>query len=286
MDSRALAPADNLVRAVSEPTLLRDATTGDQPTLFGHFAVFNRWTEIDSWLEGRFLERIAPGAFTRTMDEHRDRIRVLYDHGHDPSLGNRVLGTIDTLEEDRTGAYYEVTLHRGLESEYPLLMDGLRAGNYGASFRFRVVADERIEPLKSTKANPERLMERTITDVDLYEFGPVTFPAYADASAGVRSMTDEFMQYLDDPWYVLDLVERVGVDRVRKMFVMRETVPPTAPAVIATSNNVDAPTEVNDASERAAHGPSEQKEIPTDLASRKMLARQIEAFRYGFGKGY
>jgi len=36
--------------------------------------------------------------------------------------------------------------------------------------------------------NPDALPERTIHEVELFEFGPVTFPAYAGATAGVRSV--------------------------------------------------------------------------------------------------
>ncbi len=35
--------------------------------------------------------------------------------------------------------------------------------------------------------NPDALPERTITDVQLFEFGPVTWPAYAGATAGLRA---------------------------------------------------------------------------------------------------
>jgi hypothetical protein len=53
-----------------------------EPTLFGHFAVFNEWTEIDSMFEGHFLERIAPGAFKKTFREQQQK--VLFQHGQDP----------------------------------------------------------------------------------------------------------------------------------------------------------------------------------------------------------
>jgi hypothetical protein len=41
---------------------LRSAANGGMPTLVGHFASFNEWTEIRSTVEGHFMERIAPGA--------------------------------------------------------------------------------------------------------------------------------------------------------------------------------------------------------------------------------
>src|SRR5690606_21613781 len=71
------APTDRLVRALSPAALtLRDATENDDDpgdgrlaTLDVNFARFNVWNEIDSWFEGRFLERVAPGAFRKTMKE-------------------------------------------------------------------------------------------------------------------------------------------------------------------------------------------------------------------------
>lgn len=67
------------------------------------------------------------------------------------------------------------------------VLPGLRAGLYGSSFKFRV-RDEDVarSPARST-SNPEGLEERTIRDAKVFEFGPVTFPAYAGATAGARS---------------------------------------------------------------------------------------------------
>src|SRR5262245_130360 len=70
------------------------------PTMVGHFAMFNVWYEINSWYEGRFLERVAPGAFRKTFRENGDRIRVLLEHGYDPSVGDKPLGAPDELRED------------------------------------------------------------------------------------------------------------------------------------------------------------------------------------------
>jgi HK97 family phage prohead protease len=209
--SMSAAPTDNLVRAWARPeaTSLRAASDGDGSTMFGHFAVFNQWTEIDSWFEGRFLEQIAPGAFKETFRAKADQIRVLYDHGADPQIGNKPLGTPDVLREDRQGAYYEVGL---FDASYVNdLKPAINARQLGASFRFRVTGEEWSTPSESSKANPQQLDERTITGVELYEFGPVTFPAYPDASAGLRSRTDEFLEhFLNDPLFVARFKERVG----------------------------------------------------------------------------
>lgn len=177
-------------------------------TLVGHFAVFNQWTEISSWYEGDFLERIAPGAFAEVFRDWSG-VRVLYDHGYDPSVGNKPLGTISSLREDAKGAAYEVALFE--EAGYVAdLLPACRANQFGASFRFRVAGEAWLEPDKPSAWNPGKLPERTITKVaPLYEFGPVTFPAYAGATAGVRSGTDQFFdRLLSDPAFVARMAER------------------------------------------------------------------------------
>lgn len=180
-------------RAVARPRLplaeLRAPVAADKntdPVLFGHFAVFDTPTEIDSMFEGHFIERIAPGAFKKTFRELSPR--VLFQHGKDPYLGDKVLGTPDPLREDEIGAPYNVPLFRGLPE---LLLDGIRAGEYGASFRFRVLREQWDENPDPSDDNPDGLPERMLKEVQVPEFGPVTFPAYASATAGLRSATGD-----------------------------------------------------------------------------------------------
>ncbi len=188
-------PRDNIVRTLWPGPEFRASDDGDSiGVMSGHFAVFNQWTEIDSVREGNFLERIAPGAFTRTFAENRDSIRVLYDHGQDPHIGNKTLGVPRFLDEDREGAGYRVPL---FDTSYNRdLLPGLQSKppQYGASFRFSVDDEEFDRSAKKAAHNPKGLPERTIKAVNLYEFGPVTFPAYAGATAGVRSGTDDYLQ--------------------------------------------------------------------------------------------
>lgn len=280
MDSNA--PKDNLVRAFidSEAVHLRAADdNGDGRTLYGHFAVFNQWTEIDSWYEGRFLERLSPGAFQRTIDERRDQVKVLYDHGYDPQLGNKPLGPIRELREDKTGVYYEVGLIRTSYND-EFVLPAAEAGLLGASFRFKVTAEEWVEPKAATKRNPGKLPERTITDVDLYEFGPVTFPAYAEATAGVRSGTDDFLDRLmHDPRFMARFIERVGPNVAQRVL---ESLPPTA------QDNGGSKPATPPADTRRDNQPDDsadgQSRPDTSLAARRQMARRIEAERLGVGK--
>jgi len=186
-------PKENLVRASGPQDVeVREADgDGGMPTLTGHFAVFDQWTEINSFFEGRFMERFVHGAFKKTFAEGRSRMRALFQHGYDPQVGDKVLGPIEVLEEQERGAYYEVPL---LDTSYNRdLVPGLKAGLYGASFRFSVVKEEINNKPEPSDHNPDGLPERTVLEARVAEFGPVTFPAYEGATASVRSMTDEFV---------------------------------------------------------------------------------------------
>lgn len=189
-DEDLAPPRENLFRASRPGLEVRAAGDGAMPTLYGHFAVFDEWTEINDIFEGNFMERFLPGAFKKTFREQRDEIKVLFQHGHDPQIGDKPLGTIGTLEEDDIGARYEVPM---LDTTYNRdLVPGLEAGVYGASFRFRVLREEIDNEPEPSDANPEGLPERTVKEAQVYEFSPVTFPAYLGATAAVRSLSQHF----------------------------------------------------------------------------------------------
>jgi HK97 family phage major capsid protein/HK97 family phage prohead protease len=167
------------------------------PTMVGHFATFGDWYEVDSWIEGHFLESIGRRAFDKTIAESRSQMKVLYDHGQDPQIGNKILGPIEDLRTDRTGPKFAVPL---FDTSYNRdLRPGLEAGVYGSSFRFTVEKDAWDQSPEASDHNPAALPERTITEARVFEFGPVTFPANPNATAGVRSTTDAFYQRSRDP---------------------------------------------------------------------------------------
>jgi phage head maturation protease len=183
-------PTADLYRAMAPSVAhfeLREEGEGKPQTLVGHFARFNEWTEIDSWFEGRFMEQVAPGAFRDSFEARTPKIT--FNHGRDPDLGDKLLGAPVTVREDDIGGAYEAPLFAGVP---PLLLDGLRANAYGSSFRFGIDDEEIVHKPEVSDHNPEGLPERTIVKASVFEVGPVTFPAYANATAGVRSLTDEF----------------------------------------------------------------------------------------------
>lgn len=203
----------DIVRGLSRPVLSRADGDEAMPTMVVRFSPFGTWYEIDSWWEGRFLERTERGSFAKTMAENRANIKVLYDHGYDFQIGNKVLGPIDELVEDPDSARGDVPL---LDTSYNRdLLPGLEAGLYGSSFRFRVIRDEWNDEPGIADHNPEGIPERTIKEVRLFEFGPVTFPANPDATAGLRSLTDDYYARMSqrNPERVAELRSRVARTR-------------------------------------------------------------------------
>lgn len=204
---------ENLFRGLARPlSFIRDGAPEDGPEVDdatvdpdgfrGHFAMFNIWTEISSWYEGEFMERIAPGAFKSTMKRERSQIKCQFDHGYNELIGDNLIAVIDDLREDDIGAYAE---HSFLDTPYvrgiviPQMLGRTIAGDFrgplvGASFRFRVVKDSWNNEPQPSDYNPKALPERTITQTRLFEEGPVVFPAYPDAGFECCSLTD---QYLD-----------------------------------------------------------------------------------------
>ncbi len=174
-------PKDDLFRMVetgpAKVEFRSEDAEGTIGTLSGYAAVFNQDTLIDSW-EGRFYERLSPGAFKKTIQENGHKVRALFDHGMDPSIGNKPLGKPSTMREDDYGLYVEVPLD---DTSYNRdLVASLRSGAIdGQSFRFSV-KDEAWE----TRDGAEY---REIRQVALHEFGPVTFPAYEATTASIRS---------------------------------------------------------------------------------------------------
>jgi len=182
-------PKGDLYRAMA-PALshfeVREDSDGGR-TLVVPFSRFNEWTEIDSWFEGRFMEQVAQGAFVDSFEERMPKIT--FNHGRDPELGDKLLGHPVTARETDVGGLAEAPLFPGVPQ---LVVDGLRAGAYGSSFRFGVDDEEIVHRPEPSDHNPEGLPERTILKASVFEAGPVTFPAYANTTAGVRSLTDEF----------------------------------------------------------------------------------------------
>ena len=169
------APKNNVCRSAAFELRATD-DDGDGLTLEGYAAVFDDPTRIDSW-EGQFDEIIVKGAFAKTIKERTPVLQ--FDHGHDIATGSVPIGAIQELREDDTGLFVSARLHDNARVEP--IRQAIESGAIdGMSFRFRVLREEWDET--------GEIPVRTIREVELFELGPVVFPAYQSTSVGVRSL--------------------------------------------------------------------------------------------------
>jgi len=144
----------------------------------GYGAVFD---ELSSDLGG-FRERIAPGAFAKTIQEAD--VRSLWNHDRNYVLGRNKSGTLTLMEDDR-GLLYDVVIPDAQWARD--LVASIERGDVdGSSFGFRVMVDR--EAWEKNEETGEVI--RTLREVQLYDVGPVTFPAYPQTSAEARSTAE------------------------------------------------------------------------------------------------
>ncbi len=149
-------------------------TDGDGNTFVGYAAKFNVPSEPLP-----FTERIAPGAFAKSLRQRTKDVRLYVNHNSDMVLASKRSGTL-RLTEDETGLRVEAdlpdtTAARDLRA---LMQSGVVST---MSFGFTV-------PRGGDKWNGDG-SERTLTGINLHEVSVVTgFPAYPQTEAAVRSL--------------------------------------------------------------------------------------------------
>jgi len=149
--------------------------------LSGYAAVFN-----DDSVPLPFIERIAPGAFRKTLAETPD-VRLLINHEGLP-LARTKNGTL-RLTEDQAGLYMDADLPdtQAARDLYTLVE---RGDVDQMSFAFRVIRQ---------KWNEGRT-ERTLTEVSLADgdVSVVTYPAYPTTTVEARAHLQEAMNALKE----------------------------------------------------------------------------------------
>jgi HK97 family phage prohead protease len=171
------------------------AQGSDGRTLEGYASVFDQPTRIHSW-EGEFDEVIRKGSFAKTIKERTPVLQ--FDHGRDARTGSVPIGSVEVLEEDKNGLFVRASLFENDVVEP--IRQAIEGGAIdGMSFRFRVLQEDWTDkdgnPVPASELS--RLLYspgdrgpllRSVTEVQLYELGPVVFPAYEGTSVGVRSI--------------------------------------------------------------------------------------------------
>ncbi len=141
-------------------------------TASGYAALFN----VEADIGGYWRERIAPGAFTRTLAE--DDILSVHSHDIGRVVGRTGAGTL-TLREDAKGLAFENALPDTSDGR-DLAVSIERKDIPGMSFGFitrKQEWDETVDPPL-----------RTIIEATLIEITYSALPAYPDTTVGMRSL--------------------------------------------------------------------------------------------------
>lgn len=168
---------------------LRAAAGNDpkkMPTLSGHAALYNERTNV----AGLFVEVIKPGAFRGALDG-TDDVRALFNHDQNIVLGRTHTPTKTLrLGEDARGLTSEIDLPDTTAARDLAVSVG-RGDVSQMSFQFatRQKGDEWVQE-KTTDG--VRYWVRTLTNVELFDVSPVTFPQYEKTDVVVRSARAAF----------------------------------------------------------------------------------------------
>lgn len=156
LETRAAKNAQQETRNIGELRAINEDGTFE-----GYLTV---WGTVDD-----YNSTFQRGAFKKTIQERGAKVKILYDHEH-------LIGSSVELREDDHGVYGCGKLNLSVEKAkeaYEFMRDGTLEG---LSFGFRIIKEGFEGGV------------RQIKEVQLYEFGPVTFPANDKALiTGVRS---------------------------------------------------------------------------------------------------
>lgn len=159
----------------------------------GYAAVFYRagepGTEYELW--PGFIERVMPGCFDRALSERQD-VRGLVNHDSNQVIGRFLSGTM-RLSVDQIGLRYEIDLPDTTAGrDIAISVD--RGDISGSSFAF---LDVETTYVRGENGAPDY---RELRDVNVFDVGPVTYPAYEATTTGIRSADAETLKREFDAW--------------------------------------------------------------------------------------
>jgi phage head maturation protease len=179
----------------------------DEPTIEARVVPFNQWSEVNSVVEGHFLERFSPGSLAKTIAERASELKVYYEHRKSRLFDSQPIAVMREAWEQPDGGYFRAALLDGLPE---LFRDGLRRGLYGASIGADVINMKRVRRPGISDHNPMGIEERTYTELRAFDYSVTPQPHYASATVTLRSITDDLLidRLLEDPKRLLDMITR------------------------------------------------------------------------------
>jgi HK97 family phage prohead protease len=168
-----------------------NAEAGEKPTISGVGAVFNQYTDMRY-----FVEIIEPGFFDDVLD---DDVRSLFNHDDGDILGRSGNGTL-RFSQDDNGLPYQVDINPQDDDAMSVYQKVKRGDVTGSSIMFIVKSMERGDDANGDEwyALGDKIVRRLKKGgcKELWDIGPVTFPAYEQTSASARSKAEEMRKAL------------------------------------------------------------------------------------------
>jgi len=190
----------------------------------GYGAVFGRMSRN----LGGFVERVAPHAFQQSALEGFPGVVCRYNHDSNVLLGTIGARTLE-LRTDQVGLFYDV-LPPQSRGDITELVE--RGDVRHSSFAFRCLPGGDEWAVTDDTNYPQR----TLVGVETVDVAPVVTPAYADSSAGLRSLA---LRFDAD---VAEVRSMADADELRKFFVRTDNRGPVKVPVRKTTLGAVAAT--------------------------------------------
>jgi HK97 family phage prohead protease len=185
MKQRKALMSERLIRPREDTEIeVRGVNDGRPPMITGYAAVFNQPSVVMNGHGYRFREVIKPGTFTKTLAGNTDVV-ALFNHDPNFVLGRRSANTL-RVWQDTKGLGYEIAPSSARWVQE--LMESIARGDIrGSSFSFGRVKSEDGQ----TRDDDGKAVDLiSLTEVRLFDVGPVTMPAYpaTDGLVDIRSL--------------------------------------------------------------------------------------------------
>jgi phage head maturation protease len=256
---------------IAPPSALIFRDDDGEQTVEGVVVPYNQWSEVDSVIEGHFMERFAPGSLRKSFSEGFARMKGYFEHGRSRLFDRTPIMELREAWETNEAAFFRANLLRGLP---PWMIDGLRRGVYGVSLGAEEVKTDSVRYPKRSAHNPKGIEERTYKELRGYDISLTPSPHYAEATAMLRSITDDLTvkELLKDPDALVELLRRATETEAEPTHseptdeVQEAPEPATEPAEVEETEPEEKPDDPEPEPEPEPEG-SRATQPPTDYLS-------------------
>lgn len=224
------------------------AHDGDIPRISGLGSLYNSRTTLGHFFQ--WDEEVLPGAWRATITRDGADIRSMFNHDPSRLLGRTTAGSL-RLSDTAAGLQYEVDINTDDVNAMSVFSQVQRGDVSGASVWFRVIGEKWTEP---TEDNGLERPLRQITEGELFEVGPVVFPAFTETTASAARALDGALAAADVSKRAALTAELLGAspseirDRISDLFARR----PELRDQVCSAKDVAAAPAADDASESAS----------------------------------